>query len=205
MANIVTPVSMDAGTVVIDEGEDADHLFNVTRGAIRVYKLLPDGRRQVTGFLFPGDFLGLSNAGHDTYAYSAEALVESDLCRFPREKLEVVIEENTNLEKRLLRMAANELAVAQDQMVLLGRKTARERVASFFLSLSERAVKRGQAANPISVPMSRTDIADYLGLTTETVSRTITQLKTENLIKLLNGNKIELCNLDALEDLAMGG
>lgn len=204
MAEIVTPVTCEAGQPVFDEGEPSTHLFNVTRGAVRVYKLLPDGRRQVTGFLFPGDFLGLSNGEQETYAYSAEAMTEVDLCRFPRRSLEVVIEENIKLEKRLLRMAANELAVAQDQMLLLGRKTARERVASFFLSLSERAVKRGQPGNPISVPMSRTDIADYLGLTTETVSRTVTQLKTEHLIRLLSGGKIELADMDALRDLASG-
>jgi CRP/FNR family transcriptional regulator len=101
-------------------------------------------------------------------------------------------------------MASHELAAAQEQMLLLGRKTAKEKIASFLLTLSQRAVQRGQRANPISVPMSRTDIGDYLGLTTETVSRTFTQLKNGQLISLLPANKVELSDLDGLTEISEG-
>jgi CRP/FNR family transcriptional regulator len=101
-------------------------------------------------------------------------------------------------------MASNELAAAQDQMLMLGRKSAREKICSFLLMLSQRAVRRGFKENPVTVPMSRADIADYLGLTTETVSRTFTQLKTERVITLLEGGKVRLNDMDALHDLAEG-
>ena len=108
------------------------------------------------------------------------------------------------IERQLLGRATHELAAAQEQMLLLGRKTAKERIASFLLMLSRAAVRRGQKENPVSVPMSRTDIGDYLGLTTETVSRTFTQLKKSGLIALQSGSKVELARRAALEELAEG-
>lgn len=199
---IVSTIKVDSHQPIIDEGEPADYLFNVTSGAVKLYKLLPDGRRQITGFLFAGDFLGI--AMNEKYAYSAEALGKVSLCRFPRRKLEALLDEFPKLEKRLLGMASNELVQAQDQILLLGRKTAQEKIVSFLLSLSDRAVKRGADASPISLPMGRADIADYLGLTTETVSRTITNLKRDGYIRLLPGGQVELPNLPALRDLADG-
>jgi CRP/FNR family transcriptional regulator len=177
-------------------------VFNVTAGAVKVYKLLADGRRQMTGFLFPGDFLGLAN--EKTYAYSAEAITHTMLCRFPRRKLQRLLEEYPKMEHRLLAMASHELAAAQEQMLLLGRKTAREKIASFLLMLSRRATQRGQAGDPVSVPMSRNDIGDYLGLTTETVSRAFTQLKQSGSINLLQGGKVKLADRDRLESIAEG-
>lgn len=202
MAAIVTNIEQPPGTPLFDEGEPADHVFNVTAGTIKVYKLLPDGRRQVTGFLFAGDFLGLAN--QDTYAYSAEAVTACHLCRFPRRKLEDLMTRFPKVEQRLLNIASNELAVAQEQMLLLGRKTAREKIASFLLLLAKRAQQRGQKDDSVSVPMSRTDIGDYLGLTTETVSRTFTQLKKANLIRLLPNSQVELSQRAELEDIAGG-
>lgn len=187
---------------IIDEGEPADYLFNVTGGAVKLYKLLPDGRRQITGFLFDGDFLGI--AMNEKYAYGAEAVDKVSLCRFPRRKLEALLDEFPKLEKRLLGMASNELVQAQDQILLLGRKTAQEKIVSFLLALSDRAVRRGGDVSPIALPMGRADIADYLGLTTETVSRTITNLKRDGYIRLLQGGRVELPDLAALRDLADG-
>ncbi len=199
---IVSSVELARGDPLFDEGEPAQHLFNVTSGAVKVYKLLADGRRQMTGFLFPGDFLGLAN--EETYAYSAEAVTHTVLCRFPRRKLERLLEKYPKMEHRLLGMASHELAVAQEQMLLLGRKTAREKIASFLLMLSRRSVQRGQNGNPVVVPMSRNDIGDYLGLTTETVSRTFTQLKQGGSISLLPGGKVEMADRARLEDIAEG-
>jgi CRP/FNR family transcriptional regulator len=202
MAAIVSTLELGPGEPLFDEGEPAKHVFNVTAGAIKVYKLLPDGRRQMTGFLFPGDFLGLAN--DQNYAYSAEAVTFSTLCRFPRTKLEPLLERYPHMERRLLSMASHELAVAQEQMLLLGRKTAREKVASFLLMLSRRSEQRGQPGNPVSVPMSRNDIGDFLGLTTETVSRTFTQLKSNGTITLLANGKVELANRRSLQDISEG-
>lgn len=202
LSAIVAAVELVPGDPLFDESEPATHLFNVTAGTMKVYKLLPDGRRQITGFLFAGDFLGLARA--ETYAYSAEAVTHAALCRFPRKKLEDLLARYPKLESRLLGLASNELAAAQEQMLLLGRKSAKEKIVSFLLDLAERAARRGQSGNPIAVPMSRNDIGDYLGLTTETVSRTFTQLKTTGLIGLMPGGRVDLRDLVALRNMAEG-
>ena len=202
LLSILQVIRVEPHAPIIDEGETADYLFNVTQGAVKLYKLLPDGRRQITGFLFEGDFLGI--AMNERYAYSAEAVVGVSLCRFPRRKLEALLDEFPKLEKRLLGMASNELVQAQDQILLLGRKTAQEKIVSFLLNLSDRTVKRGSEPSPIALPMGRADIADYLGLTTETVSRTITHLKRDGLIRLMQGGRVDLPDPNALRDLADG-
>lgn len=204
MARIVTSRSFTSGSIIFEEGDPAQHVFNVTSGVVKIYRLFPDGRRQVIGFLFPGDFLGLTGSTSSQFSFSAETLTETDLCRFERSKLEMVLTKYPKLEKRLLTIAANELAVAQDQMALLGRKTAQERVASFILDLSRRAQKRGQAENPVHIPMNRTDIADYLGLTTETVSRTFTNLRNKGSIRNLQGGKTSVEDWEMLENIANG-
>ncbi|QJE74255.1 cyclic nucleotide-binding domain-containing protein [Aerophototrophica crusticola] len=202
LAEILQTVRFEPGHTLFGEGDKADTLYNVTAGTMKLYKLLPDGRRQITGFLLPGDFLGLSV--NETYAYSAEAVTPVTLCRFPRRRMEALLDEFPKMQRRLFSMASNELAAAQDQMLLLGRKTAKEKICSFLLMLSQRAQRRGHKENPVHVPMSRADIADYLGLTTETVSRTFTQLKTSRVIALLEGNKVQIHDMDQLYDLAEG-
>lgn len=199
---IITSVQAEAGQPILHEGDPAEDLFNVVSGAVKLYKLLPDGRRQITGFLFPGDFLGI--ALNDIYVYTAEALTPVRLCRFPRPRLEALLAEIPALEHQLLGDVATELVAAQDQMLLLGRKTARERVASFLLRLAKRAERHGKPGNPVMLPMSRADIADYLGLTTETVSRTITQLRQAKVVEVANRGEIEIRDRDALEELSEG-
>jgi CRP/FNR family transcriptional regulator, anaerobic regulatory protein len=198
----ITNLHIKPRGTILDEGEPALHMFNVTAGTVKVYKLLPDGRRQIIGFLMAGDFLGF--AVRDSYAYSAEAVTPVRLCRFPRKKLDELFSRYPMMEKRLLRLAANELAVAQDLMLLLGRKTAKERLATFLLLLSDRAKRLGAAANPVALPMSRTDIADYLGLTTETVSRAFTQLRNSKLIRLDTTNQALLLDPVTLREITEG-
>ena len=202
MASIVSNVDLAPGQPLFDEGEEADYVFNVTAGCMKVYKLLPDGRRQVTGFLFAGDFLGLAN--QEIYAFSCEAVSNATLCRFPRRRLEALMGRFPQLENRLLSVASHELAAAQEQMLLLGRKTARERIASFLIALSKSARRRGQPENPVRIPMTRADIGDYLGLTTETVSRAFTQLKSDDLIAPQLGGQIEILDREALTQIAEG-
>jgi CRP/FNR family transcriptional regulator len=203
LAAIMKVVEVPAHRPIFEEAQPADFVFNVTAGAVKLYKLLPDGRRQVTGFLFPGDFLGLVH--NDSYAYSAEALTATTLCRFPRRKLEALLDELPKLEQRLLGIASHELAAAQDQIMLLGRKSARERVVSFLLMLSDAAVRRGGAGDIVSIAMGRSDIADYLGLTIETVSRVFTELKTQGLVRLLSEKRAQLLKPRALREIAIGG
>ncbi|WP_179187974.1 cyclic nucleotide-binding domain-containing protein [Kiloniella majae] len=202
LSSISTGVEVGKGVTIINEMDSADFLFNVTGGSIKLYKLLPDGRRQMTGFLFPGDFLGI--AMNDCYAYSAEALEDCKLCRFPRARLEELLKEIPDLENRLLNMVSNELVLAQDQMLLLGRKTAIEKVSSFLISLSKRAKSKTGAGNVISLPMGRSDIGDYLGLTTETVSRTLTNLKKKGIVSIPTNGQLEINDIEELTDLAEG-
>ena len=202
LADIMTQIELAPQKTIFYEGDPADYLYNVTRGAIRLHKLLPDGRRQITDFLFPGDFVGL--AVNDVYAYTAETVDTVHLCRFPSSRLQALIEESPRFERRLLGMASNELVEAQDQMLLLGRKTAQEKVASFLLMMSKRAAKRGRPSNLIELPMGRADVADFLGLSTETVSRTFTQLKTSGVIQLLDNTHVRLKDRGALKHLAEG-
>ena len=188
---------------VFHEGDAAKRVFMVTQGALKLYTLLADGRRQVTGFMFPGDFLGISI--DDEYAFTAEALVRSELWWFTRETFDRFVEDHPKIERELYRLAANELAAAQSQMVLLGRKTAAERLASFFLSLVERQeLVVGEKQSEFDLPMSRLDIADYLGLTKETVSRMLAHLRNRKLIRLMSQDRVEILDRSELREMAEG-
>lgn len=179
-----------AGDVLVREGDPATQLFNITAGDVRVHKLLADGRRQIVGFLSAGDFLGLASG--DRYAFSAEALTSGSACRFRKADYRRLLGEMPELEHALLDRAAHELKAAHDQMLLLGRKTAMERLSSFFVGLSERNLRAGGDGRLISLPMTRAEIADYLGLTTETVSRNTTRLKTRGVIRLLTMDSLRI-------------
>lgn len=194
---------LNPGQPLFHEGDPADRVFTVTRGTLKLYKLLPDGRRQVTGFMHPGDFLGISV--DDEHAFTAEALEQSQMCTFPRMRFDDFVEDNLEMERELYRLAAHELAAAQQQMVLLGRKTAAERVASFLVMLAERVERTlNGEAKYVNLPMSRSDIADYLGLTKETVSRVVSLLKRQRLIRLEALDRIEILDRDGLQAIAEG-
>jgi CRP/FNR family transcriptional regulator, anaerobic regulatory protein len=190
------------GTCFIQEGDAANAFFNITGGTAKLFKLLPDGRRQITGFVAVGHFLGL--AASDTYAFSAEAITEVRYCRFSRPRLRSLLDDFPLMEKRLLEVASNELVAAQEQMLLLGRKTARERLASFLIAHSRQGVICRHPRRQFALPMTRADIADYLGLTIETVSRTFTKLRKDALIEIPSSTEVVIRDWDALEDLAGG-
>lgn len=214
-------IDVSPGKTFMEEGEPAGDFFNVTAGTARLFKLLPDGRRQIIGFAGPGHFLGLATSGvfvatgsgaqgcecrdaPSAYTVSAEAIGPVRLCRFSRSALRELMDDFPQFEDRLLETAANELVAAQEQMVLLGRKTARERLASFLIAQSARAMPCRSPASSVVLPMTRGDIADYLGLTIETVSRTLTRLRTEKLIALRDSAHVDLLDRPALEKLAGG-
>ena len=196
LATIAQLRVFDREQAIFAEGEAADAVFRVVDGMIRLYKLLPDGRRQIIGFLQAGDMVGLAFA--DRYLYSAEAITASTVQRIPRSQLDELLDAQPALARPLLSVTTSELVAAQDQMLLLGRKSALEKLASFLLALGRRA----GSGRTIALPMSRCDIADHLGLTTETVSRGFTKLKTSRLIRILDGGRVELLDAEALAELA---
>jgi CRP/FNR family transcriptional regulator len=202
LAAATVVMEIPAGTTFIAEGEPATAFFNITRGTAKLFKLLPDGRRQITGFARVGHFLGL--AVSDTFAFSAEAIEPVCLCRFSRPRLRALLDEFPAMEKRLLEVAANELVAAQEQMLLLGRKTARERLASFLVMQSRQVAACEHARTRFALPMTRGDIADYLGLTIETVSRTLTHFRTEGLIDIPAASELLIRRPTALKSLADG-
>lgn len=202
LAEATTVVSFDKGEMLVREGEPSAYLFNLTLGALKIYKLLPDGRRQVLGFLFTGDFLGIGRGA--SYGFSAEALTPVQLCRFPQRKFMRLLDQCPAFEREILCRASSEISSAQEQMLLLGRKTARERVASFLNGLSARAGGLGARPGHIPLPMTRTDIADYLGLTTETVSRVFTELRRQGRISLAGTGDVRLLDPAAIEAIAGG-
>lgn len=198
--NLGWTLTLSPGQALFHEGDPATRVFTLTRGTLKLYKLLADGRRQVTGFLHPGDFLGISI--DDEHAFSAEALERSQLCWFPRNRFDDFVDDQPGMERALYRKAAHELAAAQQQFVLLGRKTASERLASFLLVVSERSEEPDAAADTVRLPMSRSDIADYLGLTKETVSRVISALKRDRIIRLQTLDTVEIVDRERLERVA---
>lgn len=189
--------------VLFYEGDEAGSLFEVVRGVIRLCRLLPDGRRSITGFAFPGSILGLSVGGN--YAYTAEAITPCEIRRCTRGAVTRLLDTRSDFRHRLLSIVSDELCAAQDQMVLLGRKSAPERIVSFLLWIAGKSQGDDGDGKRIDLPMSRTDIADYLGLTTETVSRELTKLKQAGLIAMPTPQHIELLRREALDEIAENG
>ena len=201
-----TTVRIEPGHRFMDEGEAADNFFIVTNGTAKLLKMLPDGRQQITSFVGDGDFLGL--AFLTQYSYSAEAITAMRLCRFSRPRMRQLFADFPLMEKRLLASACHELVLAQEQMLLLGRKSACERLASFLVDWArkaEPATAPGGLHRQIlaKLPMSRADIGDYLGMRIETVSRTLRLLKTAGVIATAPGWDIMVQDLAGLE--AMSG
>ncbi len=189
-----------AKTMMFDQGALAGSVFNVTEGMVRLYKSLPDGRRQIVGFALPGDFLGL--ALQDRYGVAAEAVNQVRVCRFVRSAFVAFVDGKPHLLRRLHEFAGHELSLAQDQMLLLGRRSADEKLAAFLLNLQVRYARIGSASVMLPLPMSRQDIADYLGLTIETVSRTFTKFARDKLLVIVPDG-IRILAKDRLDQLAV--
>lgn len=186
------------GQSIFEEGQPADYVFNLSNGNIRLYKTLADGRRQITGFLHPGDFLGLVT--QETYAYGAEAIDSVELCCIRIIDLELLMLNVPAVRDRLLDMSRDELVAAQEQMLLLGRQSAREKVLSFLHMQARREIENDEVeAAAFDLPMTRQDISDYLGLTVETVSRTFTLFREEGLIELPTAYHVEIPDWEAFE------
>lgn len=200
LTRIVRCETYGAGEALVREGDSSNWVYNVTDGAIRLSNMLGNGKRQVVGFLFPGDFLGF--AGSDTYKVTAEAVRGAKVCRFSRADLDKVRREMPHLERRLLEMAVDDLVAAQEHITVLGQKSASEKLTSFLLMLSRKSAKRGGPDNPVHLPMTREDIADYLGLAFETVSRCLTRLEQDGLIAIESTRVIRIKDFEALENFS---
>lgn len=186
---------LQRGQTLFYEGDPADTVYRVVGGALRTSRLMPDGRRYVADFLFPGDFVGLSDG--PTRSLTADALCDAILVRFSRRQFDATLDTDRRLGRMILTVLSGRLTSAHGRMLLLGRKTAPERVASFLLMMAER-----KGSDRIDLPMTREDIADYLGLTIETISRTISQFKAKNIIRTQCATAITIQNREALEDIA---
>jgi CRP/FNR family nitrogen fixation transcriptional regulator len=185
------------GGELFAEGDEADFFYQVVSGAIRSYKLLNDGRRQIDAFHLRGDIFGLE-AGSE-HRFSAEAVGDATVIAYRRSRLSTLIQDDASFRDKIMTATLRSLERAQDHMLLLGRKTAQEKLATFLLDMAERLSKDDEH---FELPMQRADIADHLGLTIETVSRTLTQFARSGLIRLLPaGRSIGLCNKMALQGL----
>jgi CRP/FNR family nitrogen fixation transcriptional regulator len=196
LERIGTRLSFSRNDEIYAEGDAATCWYKVVYGTVRVCKLRADGRRHIAEFSFSGDCFGLDSAGERSY--SAEAVDDVIVMRFPRQETEQLIDRNSALARHMRDTILRDLANAHGRALLLGRMTASERVAAFLIEMFERRDRR----RALDLPMSRNDIADYLGLTIETVCRILSILKRGGAIAIPNPHRIELLDRNALE--AMG-
>lgn len=190
-----TVITLGREEALFLEGDPAVSYFKVVKGAVRSCKLLADGRRHINDFFLPGDFIGFD--ADESYAFTAEAVGDATLVRYVRRKVDALAWQEPQIAKSLVKIMRDSLGAARERMTLLGHMTAMERIASFILTMADRS-KDGS----VTLPMTRTDIGDYLGLTMETVSRAFSQLKSEGVIEQKNTHEIAIADRDALEELA---
>lgn len=195
-----------AGQTILSDEEQSEFFANVVSGTIKLSKTLADGRQQIVGLQFPPDFVGRAYGPENSFF--AEAATDVELCCFPKDGFERLLRDFPDLEHRLFEHTLSELDSAREWMLLLGRKTAEEKVASFLLMIAQRVpnigCKHSDELNFVkfALPLTRADIADYLGLTIETVSRQFTRLKTQGVIEIANKRDISVPDVDALADRA---
>jgi CRP/FNR family nitrogen fixation transcriptional regulator len=178
------------GVEIYGEEEPAEFVYQVFTGAVRSYKLLTDGRRQIGAFHLPGDLFGFENG--DRHRFTAEAIVDTTVRLLKRGGIKDVAQADTSVVQDLLRLTATNLEHAEEHMLLLGRKTSLERVAAFLIEMDRRL----SAAGFMELPMSRRDIADYLGLTLETVSRALSALHADGVIGFIGKTQRQIVVLD---------
>jgi len=193
-----TQIELGADEPIFDQFSPCTSVFNVISGAIVVERFADDGRRQIIGFLFPGDYLGIVNSAR--YEVAARSLTKSTLYRFGRKKLVDFSLHNHQLRRNIEHIMSNVFYRLMEQLFILGQKKAHERLCFLFVHLLERMP--GATPEHIQLYMSRQDIADYLGLTIETVSRSLAKLKTDGLIHFPSINHLQILNVPAVRKLA---
>lgn len=200
LARTSSKQTIEPGAELVGDMETVDHYSNVLAGVVKLTKTLSDGRQQIVGLQFAPDFLGRPFKTES--AVNAEAATNVSLCSFPKAAIERMLKQSPELEHRLLRQTLKELDEARDWMLTLGRKTASEKVASFLLLIANHidpTLDEGEEKVTFDLPLTRADIADFLGLTIETVSRQFTKLRAEGVISIENNRHIIVARRERLE------
>lgn len=190
-------MNINSGDGLFFEGDDADYIYEVLEGVVRSSKVLMDGRRQVLNFCYAGEIIGLS---HDRlYHCDCDAINQVKVRIHHKSAFMHETANNAKFKARLLQKAAEEINNMQEHFIMLGRKTALEKLASFLLAIMDHSKNH---KNAFDLPMSRSDIADFLGMTIETVSRNLTKLRTMGVINLETAQKIIITKPSQLRALA---
>lgn len=200
---LTVQVEVDPGEFLIMEGDSSEYVYNVRKGQLMLSRMSYDGRRQIMAFVYGGDYIG--HTVSENYHFSAEAITPARLCRWKRDELEELVREHPKLAQHFRHMTSAILDNSLDLIFALGRKNALEKLASFLLYLSYRQKRQGRAPDPVQLPMTRTDIADFLGLTIETVSRAFGKLKQDGYVKMPTVHTVELVDEPRLRSLSTGG
>lgn len=189
------------GQLLFEQGSDAQSVFAVRTGALKTYTLASNGEEQITGFHLASELIGLSGYHADKYPLTAKALETTTVCEIPMPQLDELADDLPDLRKQLMRTMGTEIRHDQNMMLLLSKKNADERVASFLLDISQRYQRRGFSATHFRLPMSRVDISNYLGLAVETISRVFTRFQKNEWIET-QGKEVILLDHNMLYDLA---
>ncbi|WP_379062318.1 Crp/Fnr family transcriptional regulator [Mesorhizobium sp. UC22_110] len=200
LARASSKQTVEPGAELVGDMETVDHYSNVLAGVVKLTKTLSDGRQQIVGLQFAPDFLGRPFKTES--AVNAEAATNVSLCSFPKAAIERMMKQSPELENRLLRQTLKELDEARDWMLTLGRKTAAEKVASFLLLIANHidpTLDEGEEKVTFDLPLTRADIADFLGLTIETVSRQFTKLRADGVISIENNRHVTVARRERLE------
>lgn len=176
-------------------------VYAVRSGAVKAYRLTGDGQEQVTGFYFPGEIIGMDGISKDTYASSAKALETSAVCEIPFNRLEELSTQLPSMQRHFFQLMSQEITTDQQLITLLSKNSAEERVAALLISISARNARRKLSSTSFRLPMSRTDIGNYLGLTIETVSRVFSRFNKQGLISV-EGKEVTLLNLEEMKQIA---
>lgn len=198
---LATDRQFGAGDLLFRQEQPADHVFSIRTGYATIFRLTADGKRQVLSFLFPGDFVGLTS--EDRFHYAAAAISRVSACRFERAALEALIREFPEMDRKLRFTLTRAMDANFELLFSLGRKDAVQKVASLLWYVSYRQRKMRLADNPVHLPMRRADIADFMGLTTETVSRAFTALKQMGVIRLQGASDVEVLDMARLRDVGL--
>lgn len=189
------------GQLLFQQGEPFQSVFAVRTGALKTYTLASNGEEQITGFHLASELVGLAGYDNGDYPLTAKALETTTVCEIPLTQLETLADDLPDLRKQLMRTMGTEIRHDQNMMLLLSKKNAEERVASFLLDISQRYARRGFSATHFRLPMSRVDISNYLGLAVETISRVFTRFQKNGLIET-QGKEVILQDADALVEMA---
>jgi CRP/FNR family transcriptional regulator len=196
--NIASPVHLQANEYLMHQHSDAHHVYNLVSGNLLVERIASTGRRQVLAFVFPGDLLGFPH--NNFFEFSVTALTSATVASYHRKEFLRISDDIPELKHNMEQISSNVLASALDQVFALGQKKAHERICFLLKQLLQR--QSGAVAEDLVLPMTRQDMADYLGLTIETVSRAFAKLKTEKIIDVHHINHIEILDLEQLEEFA---